>query len=114
MRTLRVALLLLGAALTLASASPVFGQSATDAYFDFLIARHLEAQGDTKGAQAQLENAVAGDPQSAEVRAELAAFHLRRDAADDAERIGKRGARTRRRQLRGASRARHVVCGEGR
>jgi len=89
MRNLRVAPLLLGAALTLASTSPIFGQTATDAYFDFLLARHLEAMGDTKGAQAQLEKAVAGDPQSAEVRAELAAFHLRRDAADAAERIGK-------------------------
>ena len=89
MRTLRVAPFVLGAALTLASSSPAFTQTTSDAYYDFLFARHLEALGDNKGAQAQLEKAAADDPQSAEVRAELAAFHLRRDDADDAERIAK-------------------------
>jgi tetratricopeptide (TPR) repeat protein len=89
MRTLRVVPLLLGAALIVASSRPAFAQAAPDAYFDFLIARHLEATGDNKGAQAQLERAVAEDPKSAEVRAELAAFHLRRDDADDAEKAGK-------------------------
>ena len=86
---MRVVPLLFGAALIFASARPALGQTTTDAYFDFLIARHLEAMGDNKGAQAQLEKAVIADPRSAEVRAELAAFHLRRDDADDAEKVGK-------------------------
>jgi tetratricopeptide (TPR) repeat protein len=89
MRTMRVAPFVLGAALMLASSSPALSQTTPDAYFDFLIARHLEALGDNKGAQTQLEKALGDDPQSAEVRAELAAFHLRRDDADDAEKIAK-------------------------
>ena len=89
MRTMRVAPLLLCAALALAPARPALGQTTADAYFDFLIARHLEALGDQKGALAQLEKAVAEDPHSAEVRAELAAFHLRRDEANEAEKAGK-------------------------
>jgi Flp pilus assembly protein TadD len=89
MRTLHVASVALGAALSLTLPSVASGQTTADAYYDFLMARHLEASGDSKGAQAQLEKAVASDPKSAEVRAELAAFHLRRDAGDDAERVAK-------------------------
>ena len=88
MRTRRVARLSIGAALALAWAGPALGQTTPDAYYDFLIARHLEAMGDTKGAQTELERAVAEDPRSAEVRAELAAFHLRREAPDAAEQAG--------------------------
>ncbi len=88
MRTFHVASAVLGAALCL-TPHVALAQTNADAYYDFLMARHLEAQGDSKGAQAQLEKAVAADPKSAEVRAELAAFHLRRDAGDDAERVAK-------------------------
>jgi tetratricopeptide (TPR) repeat protein len=89
MRTMRVAPFVLGAALTLASSGPAFSQTSPDAYYDFLFARHLEALGDNKGAQSELEKALTDDPQSAEVRAELAAFHLRRDEADAAEKFAK-------------------------
>jgi tetratricopeptide (TPR) repeat protein len=89
MRTLRVAFAALGAALLLAMPRVALAQTAAEGYYDFLMARHLEASGDSKGAQALLEKAVAADPKSAEVRAELAAFHLRRDAAEDAERVAK-------------------------
>ena len=89
MRTLHVASVALGAALSLTLPHVAFAQVNADAYYDFLMARHLEASGDSKGAQAQLEKAVAADPKSAEVRAELAAFHLRRDSGDDAERVAK-------------------------
>jgi tetratricopeptide (TPR) repeat protein len=89
MCTLRVAFAALGAALLLAMPRVALAQTAAEGYYDFLMARHLEASGDSKGAQALLEKAVAADPKSAEVRAELAAFHLRRDAADDAERVAK-------------------------
>ena len=57
-----------------------------DAYFEFLMARRLEAQGDHTGALAALERAAAADPASAEVRAEIASFQLRRDLRDEAER----------------------------
>ncbi|HTL43037.1 MAG TPA: tetratricopeptide repeat protein [Vicinamibacterales bacterium] len=89
MRITHAAFVSLGAALVLTLPRPVAAQTAADAYYDFLIARHLEAAGDAKGAQAALEKAVAADPRSAEVRAELASFFLRRDAAEDAERVAK-------------------------
>jgi tetratricopeptide (TPR) repeat protein len=56
-----------------------------DAYFDFLMARRLESQGDQAGALAALERAAAADPTSAEVRAEIASFQLRRNRRSDAE-----------------------------
>ena len=112
MRTLRVVLALARAALMLASAQPLLAQSVPDAYFDFLIARHLEGVGDIEGAQASFEKAATEDPQSAEVRAELAAFHLRRDAFDAAEKVAQRSSCHRRLEFRGAPRAWHVVRGE--
>src|SRR5690349_1671183 len=56
-----------------------------DAYFEFLMARRLESQGDQTGALAALERAAAADPASAEVRAEIASFQLRRNRRSDAE-----------------------------
>ncbi|MBI2188270.1 MAG: tetratricopeptide repeat protein [Acidobacteria bacterium] len=56
-----------------------------NAYFEFLMARRLEALGDQAGALAALERAAAADPASAEVRAEIAAFQLRRDRRGEAE-----------------------------
>jgi tetratricopeptide (TPR) repeat protein len=56
-----------------------------DPYFEVLMARRLEAQGDQAGALAALERAAAADPASAEVRAEIASFQLRRNRRGDAE-----------------------------
>lgn len=70
--------------LLLWAAAPAAAQTST-AYFEFLMARRLEALGDQSGALAALERAAAADPKSAEVRAEIAAFHLRRDRRADAE-----------------------------
>jgi tetratricopeptide (TPR) repeat protein len=64
-------------------AAPAFAQSSS--YFDFLMARHLEAQGDQDGALAALERAASADPRSAEVRAEISSFYLRRNKRPDAE-----------------------------
>ena len=89
MRILRVAFAAFGVAWLLAIPRVALAQTVDEGYYDFLMARHLEASGDSKGAQALLEKAVAADPKSAEVRAELAAFHLRRDAGDDADRVAK-------------------------
>jgi tetratricopeptide (TPR) repeat protein len=58
-----------------------------DPYLQFLLARRLEQDGDIKGAQAALERAASADPQSAEIRAELAGLHMRQNdvaAADKA------------------------------
>lgn len=49
------------------------------------MARRLEAMGDQPGALAALERAAAADPMSAEIRAEIASFHLRRNNHADAE-----------------------------
>ena len=61
------------------------GAQTSDAYFEFLMAQHLEAQGDHAGALAALGRAAAADPASAEVRAEIASFQLRRNERDAAE-----------------------------
>jgi tetratricopeptide (TPR) repeat protein len=64
-------------------------QEAGGAYFEFLVARRLEGQGDFPGAQAALERAAKVDPRSSEVRAELGAFHLRRSQPEEAEAAAK-------------------------
>jgi tetratricopeptide (TPR) repeat protein len=61
----------------------------TDAYYEFLQARRLEADGDAKAALAALERAATADPKSAEIRAEIAALHLRRNERADAEKSAK-------------------------
>src|SRR5688572_32917811 len=71
-----------GLVLSLAGAAAA---QSTDAYFEFLMARRLESQGDQAGALAALERAAAADPMSAEVRAEIASFQLRRNRRSDAE-----------------------------
>lgn len=54
------------------------------AMYEFLLARRADSADDSKGAQAALERAVALDPQSAELRAELAGFFARQNRAADA------------------------------
>jgi tetratricopeptide (TPR) repeat protein len=84
-------------AVLLATAGPVSAQPAASAsesrgqaYFEFLIARRLEAQGDTTGALESLKRALTLDPKSAELHAELAGFYARQnkgaEAVDAAER----------------------------
>lgn len=60
-------------------------QTGVNPYFEFLMARRLLGEGDAKGAQAALERAMAADPESAEIRAEMASFFLRQDRFEDAE-----------------------------
>jgi tetratricopeptide (TPR) repeat protein len=50
-----------------------------EAYYEYLMARRLEAAGQTEQALAALRRAEGADPTSAEIKAEIAAFHLRRD-----------------------------------
>jgi tetratricopeptide (TPR) repeat protein len=54
------------------------------AMYEFLTARRAEAKEDVSGAEAALQRAVALDPESAELRAELAAFFARQNRAADA------------------------------
>ena len=70
--------------LLLWTGGPVAAQTPAG-YFEFLMARHLEALGDEAGALAALERAAAADPASAEVRAEVASFQFRRDRNIEAE-----------------------------
>jgi tetratricopeptide (TPR) repeat protein len=90
MPSLRAASPLLFAVLVAASVpSAVSAQGAIDPYFEFLMARRLESQGDTAGALAALERAAGADTASAEIRAEIASFYLRRSRRDDAEKAAR-------------------------
>jgi tetratricopeptide (TPR) repeat protein len=60
-----------------------------DAYFEFLMARRLESDGNNAGALAALERAAAAAPASAEVKAEIAAFHYRRNQRPEAEKAAR-------------------------
>ena len=82
---------LLGAAL----GAPVQAQapakppaSATDrtaeAYYQFILGRRLESDGNTEGAVAAYERAADLDPKGAEIRAELAGLYARQDRAREA------------------------------
>lgn len=81
---LAAALLLVGG-LGVAAPAAWAQQEEGAAYYEFLLARYLESQGDSRGALRALERAAVADPQSAEVRAEIASFHLRRNERTDAE-----------------------------
>jgi tetratricopeptide (TPR) repeat protein len=82
--------LALAAALATALATPVAAQQPApvsppaQAYFEFLLARRLESQGDTAGALAALKRAQGHDPKSAEILAELAGFHARQNEGSEA------------------------------
>ena len=84
----RAALSIAAGLLTMVVAGPAAAQSA-DAYFEFLMARRLEAQNDHAGALAALERAAAADPASAEVRAEIGSFQLRRNRHPEAEKAAR-------------------------
>lgn len=82
----RRSVLMVVAALAMGTPAVSMAQTpATDTYYEFLLARRLEADGDIKGARAALERAAAGDPKSAEIRAEIASLHLRRNERAEAE-----------------------------
>jgi tetratricopeptide (TPR) repeat protein len=58
------------------------------AYYRFLLGRHLEAQGDIDRAAAEFREAARLDPAAAEIRAELAAFYARQDQPIEAAEWG--------------------------
>ncbi len=85
----RLLSLLLVAGVVLGAAPPTLAQGDADSYFSFLMARRLEASGDFAGAQAAFDRAVQASPKSAELRGQVAAFHLRRSQPDDAEKAAR-------------------------
>jgi tetratricopeptide (TPR) repeat protein len=90
MPSIRAACSILVAVLVAAAAPPAaFAQAAADPYFEFLMARRLEASGDMAGALAALTRAAAADKASAEIRAEIASFQLRQNRRDDAEKAAR-------------------------
>jgi tetratricopeptide (TPR) repeat protein len=73
-----------------AASGTSFAQTQTqEAYYNFLLGRHLEGEGDTAGALAALERAANADPKSAEVRAEIAGVQYRQNKPDKAEEAAK-------------------------
>ncbi|MDP3717332.1 MAG: tetratricopeptide repeat protein [Acidobacteriota bacterium] len=54
------------------------------AFYEFLMARRLEAAGDSAGSMAALQRAQELDPNSAEIAAEMAGAHARQDQARSA------------------------------
>lgn len=85
MRSAAVAVVLLPA---LASAQPAStaaeGLPSADAYYEFMLARRLESDGDTKAALAALERAEKLDPDAAAIYAERAGLHARENNGDAA------------------------------
>lgn len=55
-----------------------------DAYFQFILGRHLESEGEVDRAVEAFREAARLDPSSAEVRAELAGLYARQGRLDDA------------------------------
>ena len=66
------------------SATAVQPSGGSEAYYQFLLARRLDADGDHAGALAALERARTLDPGSAEIPAEIAAHHARQNRAGEA------------------------------
>jgi tetratricopeptide (TPR) repeat protein len=54
-------------------------QGSSTAYYEFMMARRLETAGKADEALKALERAAAADPKSAEIWAEIASLHLRRN-----------------------------------
>lgn len=89
MPALRAVLLSLAAVLVVLPPSAGSAQTSADAYYEFLMARRLEGQGDNAGALAALNRAAAADPDSAEIRAEIASFHFRNSRRPEAEKAAR-------------------------
>lgn len=84
-RVLVVAVVLTGVVPGLASA-----QAAPEPYYEFLMARHLEAEDDRAGALAALTRAATADPAAAEIHAEVAMLLYSDQAFDRAEEAARR------------------------
>lgn len=73
----------------LAVSGAVAAQSpAPSAYYDFLVGRHLDSNGDLEGALGALLRAAKLDPSSAEIQADLAGIYVRLNRTSDALKAG--------------------------
>lgn len=81
--------LVIAGVLVAAAPGVVSAQAVDDPYYQFLLARHLESEGDMSGALAALQRAAAADPGSAEIQAEIALLQYRRNQHDEAEKAAK-------------------------
>lgn len=81
-----VAAVVLVPALASAQPAPTVAEAlpSADAYYEFMLARRLESDGDTKGALAALERAQKLDPKSAALHAERAGLYARENDGDAA------------------------------
>lgn len=86
-RVLRAAVLLVACSGLVPTTSTA--QPAPDAYYEFLMARRHESAGNNQAALAALERAALALPASAEVKAEIAAFHYRRNQRPEAEKAAR-------------------------
>jgi tetratricopeptide (TPR) repeat protein len=83
-RSALVCVLLLTSGGSLFAQTPAPPSDPGQAYYEFLIARRLEGQNDATGALQALKRAIALDPKSAELHAELAGFHARQNQGPEA------------------------------
>jgi tetratricopeptide (TPR) repeat protein len=93
LRSVLAAVVMLVSPLSGSAQTPAPAQSPTpsaQAYYEFMMARRLESDGDLKGALAALERARSLDPQSSELHAELAGFHARQNEGEPARRSAER------------------------
>ncbi len=85
MRALAFVLMFAAALPRTAAAQPSLASGASaEAYYQFLVGRQLEDEGDIDGAIAAYQKAADLDPTSSEARAELAALYARSDRAEEA------------------------------
>ena len=80
-RAMLVALAIAVASPALAQPSAAPGSPKAQAFFEFMMARRLEASGDAAGSMAALQRAQVLDPDSADIAAEIAGAHARQDQA---------------------------------
>ena len=65
-----------------------------EAYYQFLLGRHLEAEGDAAGAMRAYSEAARLDPTSAEIRVEIASLHARENRLVEATAMAEAGVAT--------------------
>jgi tetratricopeptide (TPR) repeat protein len=65
------------------AAAPRAGNPPGEAYYQFVLGRHLESDGDVDGAVKAYRQAAVLDPRSSEIRAELAALYARQNKPDE-------------------------------
>lgn len=75
--------------MVLAQAPQLASAQTIDPYFEFLMGRRLESQGDAKAALAAFERAATAAPKSADIRAEIAAYYLRHNQPEAAEKAAR-------------------------